>query len=211
MEYFKSGFGIVTENDIYSENSGLFLAHYIADKKNAKGLNAYLEKMQMAKLPNGLYMRSFHHTKRSVSHDEISGMLSSSYIYQTLHHKIIWEQLKEHWGAYPAVVINWTDYLPYNPANYYAWGAYAGSKWSRVFFPFYLTNMLISINKDPGETSSKLIYGLELNTMPMTRLNVFLKKIYEKKMIEQYGENYKMELRKIYFGREKPEFPLLNL
>lgn len=208
MEYFKPGFGIVTESDQVTENSGLFLAHYIVDKKNIKGMSAYLEKMQMAKLKNGLYLRTFHHTKRSVSHDELTGMIASSFIYKTLHHKIIWEQLKENWGAYPAVVVGWTDKLPYNPSNYYAWGAYAGSKWSRIFFPFYLANMLISINKEPGETSSKLIYGLELNSMPISGLNTYLKSIYEKKMIEQYGENYKMELRKIYFGREKPEFPL---
>ena len=210
MEYFKAGFGIVTEADSVTENSGLFLAHYIMDKKDAKGMSAYLEKMQRAKLPSGLYMRSFHHTKRSVSHDEISGMIASSYVYQTLHHRIIWEQLKENWGAYPAVVVNWTDKLPYNPANYYAWGSYAGSKWSKMFFPFYLVNMYITMNKPKGEVSSKLIYNLELNKMPITRLNTFLKNLYEKKMIEMYGANYKMEMRKVYFGREKPEFPLLQ-
>lgn len=210
MEYFKQGFGIVTEADQVTENSGLFLAQYILDKRNAKGMSSYLEKMQMAKLPNGLYLRTFHHTKRSVSHDELTGMIASSFIYRTLHHKIIWEQLKENWGAYPAVVVGFSDKLPYNPSNYYAWGSYNYSSLSKLFFPFYLTNMIISINKPPGETSSKIIYWLELNSMPPTRLNIFLKKIYEKKMIEQYGENYKMELRKIYFASEKPEFPLFQ-
>lgn len=208
MEYFKPGFGIVTEHDSVTENSGLFLAHYIADKKNVKGLHNYLEKMRLAKLDNGLYLRTFHHTKRSVSHDEVTGMMASSYVYQTLHHKIIWAQLKENWWGYPAVVIDWTDRLPFNPANYYAWGAYAGSEWSKLFFPFYLVNMLITMNKAKGEVSSKLIYDLELRTMPKTMINSWLSVKFTNKMVEVYGENYRMELRKIYFPTEKQEFPL---
>jgi hypothetical protein len=210
VEYFKPGFGIVTESDQTTENSGLFLAQYILDKRNAKGMTYFLEKMQRSKLPNGLYLRSFHHTERGVSHDEISGMMASSFIYNTVHHKIIWGQLKQNWGAYPAVVSDWTDSLPYNLANYYAWGSYNYSMLSRVFFPFYLANMIIAINKEVGETSSKIIYGLELNSMPKTMLNSWLLEIYENKMIEQYGKNYKLELRKIYFTGEKPEFPLFG-
>lgn len=210
MEYFKKGFGLVTEHDPFTENSGLFLSFYILDKKNVKGMTYYLEKMQMAKTASGLYLRTFHHTKRSVSHDEITGKMASSYIYQTLHHKIIWEQLKENWGAYPACVMHWTDYLPYNPSNYYAWGSYAGSEWSKIFFPFYFLSMLIAMRKEKGDVSSKSIYWLELNSMPQTKLNKFLKKIFESKMFKVYGENYIMELRKVYFASEKPEFPLFE-
>lgn len=210
MEYFKKGFGLVTEHDPTTENSGLFLAFYILDKKNVKGMTYFLEKMQMAKQPSGLYLRSFHHTQRSVSHDEITGMIVSSYIYQTLHHKIIWEQLKENFGGYPACVMHWTDYLPYNPSNYYAWGSYAGSKFSKIFFPFYLINMLIAMNKKLEDVSSKSIYWLELNSMPSTKLNRFLKKIFEKRMVKDYGDNYIMALRKIYFASESSEFPLFE-
>jgi hypothetical protein len=210
MEYFKPGFGIVTESDQITENSGLFLAFYCADKKDKKGLNSFLQKMQMAELPSGMYLRTFHHTERSVSHDEITGMMATSNIYGTIHGKIIWNQLMKNFGAYPAKVIDWSDYLPFNPANYYAWGSYAGSSWSNIFFPFYLINMVIAINADKESTSSKSIYNLELETMPATKLNAFLKNIYTKKMIEQYGKNYKLELRKIYFAGEKPEFPLFE-
>lgn len=212
FEYFSPIFGLVTKADPISENGGLFLAQYHASKRDAKGLSLYLEKMNRAKTEDGLYKRSENHTNRTVSHDEITGMMASSYLFQTIHKDIIWSQLKENLGAYPAIVKDWSDRLPYNPGNYYAWGQYAGSDSSYAFLPIYFANMLIAIHKGKEETSSKLIYWLELETMPKNRTNTILKSFFESKMKKQYGENFLFEMRRIYFSQEDiNEFPLFTV
>ena len=211
MEYFSPIFGLVTKYNPTSENGGLFLAQYLVHRPNGIGKSIFLEKMNNAINPDGLYRRSSHHVKRSVSHDEITGMIASSHIVGTIHKNIIWNQLKQNFWAYPAVVEGLTDYLPYNPANYYAWGSYVGSSWSKALFPFYFINMMISLNKPAQETSSKLIYWLELNSMPTSKLNKFLKKYYESKVSEQYGDDYLKKMRYIYFHTEEKDFPLLEV
>lgn len=211
MEYFSPIFGLVTKHNPTTENGGLFLAQYLVHNPRGEGRDIFLAKMNNAINPDGLYKRSAHHTKRSVSHDEITGMIASSHMAGTIHKNIIWSQLKQNFWAYPAVVENFTDYLPYNPANYYAWGSYVGSRWSKVFFPFYLINMMISLQKPAQETSSKLIYWLELNSMPTSKLNKFLKKYYESKVSEQYGDDYLKKMRYIYFHTEEKDFPLLEV
>lgn len=212
MEYFSPVFGLITKHNPTTENGGIFLAQYMASNpSDEQAKKIFLKKMDNAIQPNGLYKRSQHHTKRSVSHDEITGMMASSKIAGTIHRNIIWSQLKQNFWAYPAVVENFTDYLPYNPANYYAWGSYVGSRWSKVFFPFYLINMMISLQKPAQETSSKLIYWLELNSMPTSKLNKFLKKYYESKVSEQYGDDYLKKMRYIYFHTEEKDFPLLEV
>lgn len=212
FEYFSPIFGLVTKADPITENGGLFLAQYHAHKQDAKGFAIYLEKMARARTESGLYMRSANHKERAVSHDEITGMMASSSIFQTHHRHIIWNQLKENLGAYPAVVKDWTDRLPYNPGNYYAWGQYAESKMSYLFLFFYFINIIITISKNKNDTSSKLIYWLELNTMPINITNKLLKKIFTCAMKKQYGDNYIYELRKIYFALEDVgEFPLFTV
>lgn len=211
MEYFSPVFGLITKHNPTTENGGLFLAQYLVHNPRGAGRDIFLAKMNNAINPDGLYKRSAHHTKRSVSHDEITGMIASSHMAGTIHKNIIWSQLKQNFWAYPAVVENFTDYLPYNPANYYAWGSYVGSRWSKVFFPFYLINMMISLQKPAQETSSKLIYWLELNSMPTSKLNKFLKKYYESKVSEQYGDDYLKKMRYIYFHTEEKDFPLLEV
>lgn len=211
FEYFNPVLGLVTEYDPTSENGGLFLAQFIVHKPDARSMILFLEKMSRARLKNGMYMRSEHHTKRSVSHDEITGMMASSYMLNTIHVGIIWRQLKENFGAYPSIVEDYSDYLPYNLANYYCWGEYAGSKFSKLFLPFYIISMLLTCNKEKQDTSGKLVYWLELNSMPKTKLNLFLKSIFDKKMTKMYGSNFLMELRKIYFHTEKEDFPLFKV
>jgi len=211
VEYFSPIYGLVTKADQISENAGLFLAQYHASKRDKKGFDIYLQKMNNAETDSGLYMRSANHKERGVSHDEITGMMASSYLFQTIHKDIIWHQLKQNFGAYPAVVIDWTDYLPFNPANYYPWGQYVGSIFSYAFLPFYTLNFFLAINKGENQTSSKLIYWLELETMPKTFINKGLKKAFEYKMKKQYGENFLFNMRRIYFNQEDvEEFPLFT-
>jgi len=212
MEYFSPTFGLVTEADPGTENGGLFLAQYLADYPNdIMANNVFMTKMAMAQLPSGLYRRSAGHNVRSVSHDEITGMMASSYILGTLHKNIIWKQLKENFGAYPAIVMDWSDRLPFNPSNYYAWGQYAGGSFSYLFLPFYIINLLISANGEAGETSSKLIYWLELSTLPRTVINKLLLRMFGRMMKLQYGEDYLAILRGIYFKGEAEGFPLFRV
>jgi len=210
FEYFTT-IGLITERDQNSENAGSFLLDYAIAKKDKKGLDTYLKKMQLAKQPNGLYARSHRHLVRSVSHDEITSMMATSFLYQTIHRKIIWEQLKENWWAYPAIVMNWHDYLPYHPANLYSWGSYVGSDLSRYLFPLYFINLFITVRRDAGDVSSKLVYYRELSTMPRTKLNIFLFNYYESKMVKQYGSDYLMKMRRIYFSTESEDFPLFKV
>lgn len=209
MIYFSEIFGLITKENPTTENGGIFLAQYMASNpSDEQAKKIFLKKMDNAIQPNGLYKRSQHHTKRSVSHDEITGMMASSKIAGTIHRNIIWNQLKANFGAYPAVIEKWYDYLPYNPANYYAWGDYAGSKVSKIFFPLYAINLFIALRKDPQETSSKLIYWTELNTMSNSFLNKKLKTYYTDKVTEQYGVDYLYKMRRIYFNQEGDDFPL---
>jgi hypothetical protein len=210
FSYFNSIYGLVTKHDPTSENAGLFLAQYVMTNPDALALSTYYSKMKAAKQPNGMYARSAKHLQRSVSHDEISAMMSISYKYNSFHRFEIWKSLIKNYGAYPAIVMDKSDYLPYNLANYYAWGQYVGSKLSYLFLPLYFINMVISSNKKASETSSKLITHLELSTMPKNFVNKLMFKYFEKKMIKQYGTNYLLELRKIYFWTESEDFPLFK-
>jgi hypothetical protein len=204
-------YGLVTRQDPISENAGLFLAQYAASKPDAIALSTFSSKMRLAKQPNGLYARSVKHLQRSVSHDELTGMLATSKIFNTQHRFEIWKQLKANFGAYPAIVMSKKDYLPFNPANYYAWGQYVDSKLSYLFLPFYIFNLFESCNDEKIDTSSKLVYHLELVTMPKNVVNKALLGYYENKMKQQYGENYLLKLRKIYFSNETPDFPLFKV
>lgn len=211
FSYFSNIYGLVTKYDSSSENGGLFLAQYVMTNPNALALSTYYSKMKLAKQPNGMYARSAQHLQRSVSHDEITGMMSVSFKYNTFHRFEIWKSLLKNLGAYPAIVVDKSDYLPYNPANYYAWGQYAGSKLSYLFLPLYFINMIISSNKDIQITSSKIITHLELSTMPKNFVNKLMMKYFEKKMVKQYGSDYLLELRKIYFWSETEDFPLFKV
>lgn len=211
FEYFDEIIGLRTEHNPTTENGGLFLAHNLADKVTPRAMRTFILKMKNARLPNGLYRRSAHHNKRSVSHDELTAMFASSYLLKTTHRFEIWKQLKDNFGAYPAVIENWSDYLPYNPSNYYSWGQYAGSKFSYLFLPFYIINLVISISKQKQNTSSKLIYNTELKTLPKTFINNLMKKYVDNRLKKMYGDNFVFEMRKIYFNSEKPNFPLFQI
>jgi hypothetical protein len=145
---------------------------------------------------------------RSVSHDEITGFLVASKILNTEHGKVIWKHLMTHLGAYNNTG-RIEDNLPFNPGNFYAWGQLVDSIISYIFLPLYIINMVIACNKEPQNTSSKIIYWLELKNMPASFINKQLFKYYERKMKAQYGENYLEGLFNIYFNTEsRTEFPI---
>lgn len=211
FSYFSNIYGLVTKHDSTTENGGLFLAQYIITNPTALALSTYYSKMKLAKQANGMYARSTNHLTRSVSHDEITGMMAVSAKFNTFHRFEIWKSILTNFGAYPAIVMNKSDYLPYNPANYYAWGQYVGSIFSYLFLPLYFINLIIASNKKKEETSSKLIYHLEFSTMPKSFINNKMFSYFENKMKEQYGSAYLMQMRKIYFSKETEDFPLFKV
>lgn len=200
MNYFNEG--LVTTSDPQTENRNLFYAEYLTLDGVDQGFNSFMNEKKIA---NGMYLRSSIHTERTVSHDEITGWLVSSKILGTNHGKEIWNQLKENYGAYPAVVKDWTDYLPFNPGNYYAWGKLVGSSFSLLFLPMYLINLVIACSKSPNNTSSKIIYWLELSNIN----SPLCKWYFEKRMKSQYGNDWLLSLLTIYFGTDS-EFPVLK-
>lgn len=211
MEYWSDIYGIVTSHDSTSENGGTFLAHYISYNPSWKALQCFNLKMKNARLPNGMYRRSANHNQRSVSKDEITGMMASSFILKTTHRFEIWKQLKANYGAYPVIVMSFSDKLPYNPAKYYAWGHFAESKWHYLFLFNYIINMLITLAKPKKDTSSKLLYTLELRSMKANFINKLLKKYLDKRLKKMYGSNFVEEMMKIYFHTEKEDFPLFQV
>lgn len=211
FEYFSPIFGLVTECDPISENAGLFLAHYIAYNPSVEALQIFNLKMKNSRLPNGMYRRSANHNIRSVSHDEISSMMLSSYYYKTSHRFEIWQQLKTNFGAYPSIVEHWTDYLPFNLANYYVWGQCVNSKLSYLFLPFFILNMVISLSKQKQDTSSKLMYNTKLKLLPQNFINKLLKKYLDKRLETMYGSNFVLKMMEIYFPTESENFPLFKV
>ena len=132
MNYFSDVYGIVTKHDPVTENGGLFLAHYLVLKKyheieiDGRDRLLFMEKMHNAWESRGLFKRSSNHTKRTVSHDEITGFMVSSNILGTWHGKDVLWFLKKHFGNYPATGKN----KFYQPSDYYAWTLLCDSKWS---------------------------------------------------------------------------------
>lgn len=214
--YFRMGFGLVTENDVSTENANLFLAQYHILKNNRVGLTDadrdwFTQNMTSKKNSDGLYNRRSIEgiPLRSVSHDEILGWMISSHLLGTLHGEEIWNHLKWHLGSYNntgALV----DYLPFNPGNYYSWGQICGSWLSYLFLPIFIVNMLIAINKPVEDTSGKIMYWMSFDVMQKGWINSILHSIYENKMIKQYGADYISVLLHYYHNAEKPEFPIFQ-
>lgn len=205
MEYFNEG--LVTNHDPQTENRNLFYAEYLTLGGVDQGFNSF---MNAKKLPNGLYLRSSIHTNRTVSHDEITGWIVSSKILNTNHRFEIWDTLQANKGAYPAVVKDWSDLLPYNPGNYYSWGEMVDATLSVVFYPIYAANLVIACSKEAANTSSKIIYWLQLENMPKNARNIALKWYFEKRMEAMYGKAWLASLLIIYFKGESEDFPLFK-
>lgn len=212
MQYFSPVLGLVSSHDTTTENGGLFFSYYLILKQMNKlpitssDYSLFLQKMQNAKVAHGLYLRSAHHTGRTVSHDELSSMIISSSILQTSHGVAIAEYLKHSNGNYPATGVS----KHYNPSNYFAWYNISGVD-GHTFFPklIYIASLVITCNSPKSETSSKLIYLAELYTLRKQYPKLW--KYYTGKMEDQYGPMWVKELFAIYFHTETPDYPLREL
>jgi hypothetical protein len=202
MNYFQMG-GLITERDKFSENQNLFLAQYLTLGGSIQ--REYFESgMRDRQLKSGLYKRSPIHNNRSVSQDEILGFMVSSKRLGTNHRFIIWNQLVDHCGAYPAVIENKLDYLPFNLSNYYVWGKLANKNWTSIFAPLYAVNLLINTLKEPKNTSSKILNWVELSNIDSPLFKWF----FEKRMEAMYGPHWVASLLLIYHRGESEDFPI---
>lgn len=223
MSYFSDVLGLVTKSDPTTENGGTFLCHVtvISDMLNlfpySKDSLPYTKnfltmlfcrKMSNARVSSGLYLRSAHHTKRTVSHDELTSFFVTSYLLETNHRNTIWNYMKKHFGVYS--VPGGERKLPFQPACYYPWARLADSRVSLLFFPFYVLAFTVAMIKDRSHTSSRLLYMDELYAMNKKGhfLDKLLYKAYVWKMKRMYGEKYVKGLTDIYFGAEELNHPV---
>lgn len=214
MNYFSSTFGLVTKNDPTTENGGLFFAHYLVLKTMLKELPVQMDdvifenKMNAAQVDPGLYLRSSFHKTRTVSQDEQTGFAVAAYLRGDYRGREIWNYMVDHFGNYPAT----GTFKTYNPGSFYSWAVLAGSKISFMFAPLYTINMLISSNKAPSNTSSKLMYLTELFcTRNESLYCLVLYKYFIWRMGKMYGDKWVQSLYDIYFSTEDLDHPLRAL
>ena len=220
FDYFPDGYGLVTQHDPITENCNLFYAEYLELRKRNEYFDSAFKVIELSRFHYNMYLkhnqkfgvfnRRGKEDKRSVSHDEITGWLVASKILGTGHGRDIWKHLIKHGGSYNNTG-RLLDYLPFNPSNYYAWGQLVDSKLSYFFLPFYMVNLAIASSKPKENTSSKIIYWLELQNLPDTFINRKLKEYYQEKMNNQYGRDWLKSLFGIYFNSEdKLNFPIFK-
>lgn len=222
MEYISRVYGLVTDNDPTTENGQLFLVDYIflleQNNKNLESIFASdIMKTQLALSETkvkGLYNRNPMLQTRTTSHDNLSAIFAWSASRQTQHRFEIWKYLIKHFGTYDNTEgksKQFSRYLPFNPANFFAWGLSANSLLAYLFFPMFLINLIIASNKPKGDVSGKILSFVEMFPLQKNFLVKICYKYYTNKMIKMYGENYHYEIRKIYHGGNSKDFPINKL
>lgn len=148
--------------------------------------------------------------KRSISHDNISA-LSTLSVFLDPDKKVakdIYKYGKKHFFIYNNGV---KFRLPMNPSNYSIWAFNGGSKFLwYLFLPFYLINLLITIFKPYGNTSSKILYFVELAAVKDKHfIWKFFWKIWVAGMLRHYKDEIMQSLMTIYY--KHPENPIRDL
>lgn len=219
MEYFKKGYGLVTEADPISENCNHFKACWLTlkgkltDFEHAVQLTTFTQDMMLKFNPKmKVYNRRPEPDSRSVSQDEIYGWMITSTRLKTGHAKEIWSHMLKRWGSYNNTG-RLADYLPFNGANYYSWSQYAEAKcfWyltMPILWPWAFVNMWLTCRKPMDDTSSKILTWVDMQNLPDNTPNRVLKRYFESKMIPMYGDNYIEWPLRWYHRAEKPEFPI---
>lgn len=196
-----------------NENGILYLAEYFILKQlsgqslNEKDKEIFEFIMDGLEVEKGLYDRGAsdklrESPKRSISHDNLSAISAISKMLGTSHASEIASYGLKHFGIYNNNQKGFS--LPMNPANYSIWLALANKSaiLQILFLPFFLINFIISLSKEKQNTSSKLLYLVELFPLREIQPYGFLYSIYVARMKKQYGEKYLKELFGIYFKDE---------
>lgn len=192
-----------------NENGILFYCEYLILKEMSgqeldnSDLLTFTKIMEGLTVEKGLYDRGksdkdVENPKRTLSHDNISAIASASKMLNTNHAKDIAKYGLKHLFVYNN---NQTGFrLPMNPANYTMWLALANISvfLQIIFLPFFLINFIITMSKPKENTSSKLLYLVELYPLRYTMYGVIFK-LYLFLLERQYGEDYFREIFAIYF------------
>jgi hypothetical protein len=160
--------------------------------------------MSKAKVKTGLYKRDETRNDRTVSHDEITGMLISSKLLGTSYADEVWDYLTSHAFMYDHTGTR--PYPAYHPAWIYFWGEWMDRTWTKVFYPIAFINILLATKEDSRqETSGKLLY------FTLLKRDSFLYTVYKSRMLKIYGRNWIKEVFSIYFSNEPEDHPLIYL
>lgn len=218
MDYLTTKYGLTTDLDPTSENGQLFLTQLIILSQKSLYLpviNAVMNKqLQDSKVEEGLYNRNPELTTRTMSHDNLSGIFTYSFLDKTKERFEIWNYLLKHLGVYDNTKGKSTQlsrFLPLGPSNFFIWGLCAESNIYLLFLPFYILSLIIACSKPKEDTSGKILIWVELFPHKEHWLIKHLYNYYEKKMLPQYGVYYIKNLLAIYHGGSSREFPINKL
>ena len=208
--FFSPIYGLTTLHDSKSENGGLHLAKYLRLKSD---LNLpfspqdnliYSAKIEFAKVSTGLYRRDGTRTERTVSHDEITGMLVASKLLGTSHASEIWNYLISHFFIYDPN--NNRPYPAFAPQWICLWAELMDSKLFKWLLPYTLISILLTTKSgSQQDTSGKLLY------FTLLKRDSFLWKVYKSRMIKLYGPEWVKSVFSIYFWTEPKDHPLIEL
>lgn len=216
MEYLSTKYGLVSNEDFTTENGQLFLAELCQLTPEDKSLNEVMtQQLLNSKVKSGLYHRNPDlFDRRCMSHDNLSGIMSWSFSNNTEHAKEIWSYLLWHFGTYDNTQgksSQLSRLLPFNPSNFFIWGLCAKSYIYLPFLIFYLPSLIICCNKPANNTTGKILSWLELTPHKNHWLCKHLHRYFEKKMKEQYGDDYIKGLMYGFHGGNASEFPILKV
>lgn len=222
MEYLSTKYGLVTDNDSVSENGQLFLAELILLNKYMDSNKDILEYHEIINsqlynsfVKSGLYNRNPDLIDRRImSHDNLSGIFSYSYLAKTQHRFNIWDYLLKHLGTYDnsqGKTKQLSRFLPFNPSNFFIWGLCAESKIYLLFAPLFLISLLLTCNRSIEDTSGKILAWVEMLPHNDHWLVKHFWRYYERKMKSVYGIDYVKALMKIYHEGNSPDFPINKL
>lgn len=209
VTFFSLIFGLVTSYDPITENGGLFFAEYLRLKTDLhmgiteEDHHIYEAKMLGAVVKEGLYRRDSTRTGRTVSHDEITGMMVASKILDTPHSESIQQYLDDHLYFYDA---NGDAPLhTFHPRWIYHWGKLNSRWYADLLFPVAFASLWVTTMNEKNSTSGKLLMYTVLER------ESFLWQVFKKRMVEQYGVRWVESLFSIYFHTEDSRHPLRHL
>jgi hypothetical protein len=211
MKYLSEIFGLVTDNDPTTENGQLFLEELSLLENKGIYFNIMYKQLQNSLICDGLYHRNPDLTDRTMSHDNMSGIMSWSFVNKTDHRKEIWRYLVKHLGTYDNTrgkSKQLSRLLPFNPGHIFIWGLCAGSRVYLLGLPIYFVSLLFAVRKDYGNTTGKILSWVELYPHRNHWCTKHLFNYFQYRMRKMYGHEYLKELMNIYHGKNSKDFPI---
>ena len=217
MDYISEKYGLVTKSDPFSENGQLFMAELILIQKmkgidNADNIAILRKQIEDNMLKVGLYNRNIDLPNRTMSHDNMSGIMSFAFEIKSNIRFEIWDYIMNHFGVYNNTP-NGTDitrFLPFNPSNLFIWGLCVESFIYLPFIIVYFPTLLITCSTATTNTTGKILQWVELYPHREHWLCKYLFQYYEYSMKKQYGDKYLESLMKIYFVGNDSDFPIFQ-